>query len=170
MGFEGLLCDQVANPCLKQKSPCLNGGQCVFDTACKDNFKCKCPPGFTGLQCQTDVDECLSSPCLNGGRCVDRRNGYECQCRGGFSGKNCQDEARQLKVKACMAFACQNNATCRLGSDGPECLCASGFFGSRCDRSVQAECRDRICANGGRCQFNEKDKTIECLCARGNID
>jgi len=27
--------------------------------------------GFTGPQCEINVDECLSNPCLNHGRCYD---------------------------------------------------------------------------------------------------
>lgn len=34
-------------------------------------FKCYCEPGYTGLLCNADVDECLSHPCKNGAACDD---------------------------------------------------------------------------------------------------
>ena len=37
-------------------------------------------PGYFGLQCDTEMDECGSSPCNNGGRCIDLVNDYSCTC------------------------------------------------------------------------------------------
>ncbi len=60
---DGLCVEQ--NPCLS--SPChtnatcynLNGGQ----------YRCMCPPTYTGIQCDEDIDECTVFPsiCRNGG-------------------------------------------------------------------------------------------------------
>lgn len=56
------------------------------------SFSCVCNPGFGGLRCDTNVNECSSNPCQNGGTCVDGINGYNCQCTGTFSGSNCQEQ------------------------------------------------------------------------------
>ena len=63
--------------------PCLNGGLCTDGLA---SFTCHCTPGFTGVQCQEEVDECASSPCLNDGTCVDLIDLYTCVCPEGFTG------------------------------------------------------------------------------------
>lgn len=51
------------------------------------SYSCYCIDGYTGIQCQTNWDECWSGPCQNGGTCVDGVAYYNCTCPEGFSGK-----------------------------------------------------------------------------------
>ena len=55
------LCNQTA--C--SPSPCTNGGSCdlVSDDSSGRGYRCTCPLGFTGTNCENDVDECS-----NGGK------------------------------------------------------------------------------------------------------
>ncbi|XP_035523687.1 epidermal growth factor-like protein 7 [Morone saxatilis] len=67
--------------------PCVNGGTCLRPN------QCACPLGWTGPQCQTDVDECSEQrPCAQ--ECVNTAGSYRCACRGGFKlsgdGRSCQ--------------------------------------------------------------------------------
>ncbi|XP_068196063.1 protein crumbs homolog 1-like [Antennarius striatus] len=64
---------------------CFNGGNCSGG-----DDRCSCLPGFTGVWCEKDVDECASDPCLNGGFCVNYVNGFECVCDMNYSGVHCQ--------------------------------------------------------------------------------
>lgn len=48
-----------------------------------------CPPGYDGLDCSIDLDECASRPCLNLGTCLDEIAAYSCNCQVGWSGENC---------------------------------------------------------------------------------
>ena len=41
----------------------LNIGTCVDQI---NGYKCQCQPGYTGIDCSVDIDECQSSPCING--------------------------------------------------------------------------------------------------------
>lgn len=68
-------------------SSCFNGGTCVDGI---NTFTCLCPPGFTGIYCQHDINECDSKPCLNGGTCHDSYGTYKCTCPHGYTGLNCQ--------------------------------------------------------------------------------
>ncbi|XP_018403914.1 PREDICTED: uncharacterized protein LOC108780637 [Cyphomyrmex costatus] len=68
-------------------TPCLNGGTCISPD------KCTCPKGYTGNQCQTDVDECvIEKPC--GQLCTNLPGRYRCYCRVGFQlqedGQSCR--------------------------------------------------------------------------------
>ena len=51
------------------------------------SYSCNCPEGFTGPQCNTDINECATvvSPCYGRGLCVNVRGPhYQCQCTGGY--------------------------------------------------------------------------------------
>jgi hypothetical protein len=54
-----------------------------------NSFACVCKPGYQGILCQTDINECSSQPCANGGTCLDRENGFNCTCPIAFTGVTC---------------------------------------------------------------------------------
>ena len=53
-------------------------------------YRCLCLPGWTGKNCDENIDDCASNPCVNGGTCEDLVNDYACTCATGFSGKSCE--------------------------------------------------------------------------------
>ena len=52
-------CEDV-NEC--DSAPCQHSTAC---TNMEDAFLCECLPGYDGVMCELDVDECSSMPCLN---------------------------------------------------------------------------------------------------------
>ena len=64
----------------QDEQPCKNGGKC---TNTFGSYYCECKPGFGGMNCEIDIDECAVEPCLNGGSCVDGENQYTCLCQDG---------------------------------------------------------------------------------------
>ncbi|KAA0714439.1 hypothetical protein E1301_Tti020545 [Triplophysa tibetana] len=93
-GFQGYHCEIDINECASQ--PCENNGTCVNE---RDRYICECLngfkatpcqngatchdhvglhlrmlPGYEGINCELNIDECDSSPCLNAGRWVDLVN------------------------------------------------------------------------------------------------
>ena len=66
---------------------CQNGG--TFLVA-KDSFKCLCADGFTGVNCETNVDDCEQVICLNNGTCQDGINSYTCNCPKPIIGIHCE--------------------------------------------------------------------------------
>jgi len=45
-----------------------------------NGYSCACAPGFYGLSCETEVNECDPHPCVNQGNCTDLLGDYSCTC------------------------------------------------------------------------------------------
>ncbi|KAL1020675.1 hypothetical protein UPYG_G00003200 [Umbra pygmaea] len=70
--------------------PCQNGGVCQDSEA--SLYKCNCPRGYTGGNCQHQVSKhCHADACGPDATCINRQNtpGYDCRCHLGKSGNKC---------------------------------------------------------------------------------
>lgn len=47
---------------------------------------CAPNPGYHGLYCEEEYNECVSAPCQNYATCRDLINSYECVCTTQFEG------------------------------------------------------------------------------------
>uniref|UniRef100_A0A8C3L4U1 Cadherin EGF LAG seven-pass G-type receptor 3 n=1 Tax=Chrysolophus pictus TaxID=9089 RepID=A0A8C3L4U1_CHRPC len=131
------------NVCLRE--PCQNYMKCIsvlkFDSSAPfiaspstlfrpihpiTGLRCRCPQGFTGDYCETEINLCYSNPCLHGGTCTRKEGGYTCVCRQHFSGENCEVDSRSGH---CQPGVCRNGGTCTNGADGGfRCQCPAGGF------------------------------------------
>jgi len=64
--------------------------KCQNNGTLRDNCSCECPPDLTGMQCETEIDDCLCNPCQNDGTCIDGIQNYTCQCTEDFDGRDCE--------------------------------------------------------------------------------
>ncbi|XP_074498541.1 basement membrane-specific heparan sulfate proteoglycan core protein isoform X4 [Sebastes fasciatus] len=72
--------------------PCQNGGRCEDSET--SLYKCGCPRGFTGSNCQHHSSlHCHSEACGPDATCINRQNGlgYDCRCHLGKFGNKCMD-------------------------------------------------------------------------------
>ncbi|XP_063000667.1 protein crumbs homolog 2 [Elgaria multicarinata webbii] len=125
-------------------SPCQHAGSCqdLFNA-----FRCACSPGWGGLLCEANTDDCKSSPCIHG-RCVDEVGDFQCDCDKGYIGKRCQ-----INVDDCIRHQCQNGGSCVDEVYSYSCKCPPEFTGPHCEWPFPPEeCgKNFTCLNGGRC-------------------
>ncbi|XP_048579921.1 neurogenic locus notch homolog protein 1 isoform X13 [Nematostella vectensis] len=136
--------------------PCKNGGTC---REVNGAYSCTCKSGFTGKNCEQDVNECSKNPCKNGGVCKNEHGGYSCACKVGFTGKICEQD-----VNECSENPCKNGGVCKNEHGGYSCACKAGFTGKNCEQDVN-ECSENPCKNGGVCK-NEHGG-YSCACKAG---
>jgi hypothetical protein len=79
--------------------------------------------GYSGVTCQTNIDECASAPCVNG-VCADAVDVYICTCTAGWSGANCA-----VDVDECASLPCQNGVELLPHSPDPalNTACGAGY-------------------------------------------
>uniref|UniRef100_A0A3B5KSA1 Milk fat globule EGF and factor V/VIII domain containing b n=1 Tax=Xiphophorus couchianus TaxID=32473 RepID=A0A3B5KSA1_9TELE len=93
-GFSGETCNETeTGPC--SPNPCQNDGICEATGQSRrgdvfTEYVCKCQPGYEGVHCQTNVNDCADQPCENGGTCRDLDGDFKCHCPSPYVGKHCQ--------------------------------------------------------------------------------
>ncbi|XP_029287123.1 cadherin EGF LAG seven-pass G-type receptor 2 isoform X1 [Cottoperca gobio] len=131
------------NICLRE--PCENYMKCVsvlkFDSLAPfvasdtilfrpihpiAGLRCRCPTGFTGDYCETEIDLCYSKPCGAHGVCRSREGGYTCECFEDYTGERCELSSRSGR---CALGVCKNGGSCvNLLVGGFKCECPSGGY------------------------------------------
>nr|XP_020029688.1 protein crumbs homolog 1-like [Castor canadensis] len=152
-GYTGAQCETDINEC--SSNPCESEGQCVELSSYKQygliaglpssfsyqeasGYVCICQPGFTGIHCEEDINECSSNPCQNGGTCENLPGNYTCHCPFDeasttfYGGEDCSEI-----LLGCTHHQCLNNGKCiphfQNGQHGFTCLCPPGFTGTLCE-------------------------------------
>ena len=73
---------QEAKAC--QSNPCHNNGQC---RDVNGQYVCDCASGFTGSNCETNINNCEGVVVQGNFRCVDGVDSYTILCKPGYYGE-----------------------------------------------------------------------------------
>ncbi|EMP27923.1 Slit like protein 1 protein, partial [Chelonia mydas] len=145
------------DPCLS--SPCQNQGTCHNDPLAA--YRCTCPSGHKGKDCEEPVDSCSSGPCVNGGTCQPPARegaGFTCLCAAGFEGPTCSGIS-----DACQDHACANGGTCVQGLGNYTCLCQPHYTGRTCEELVDLCSVDLSpCQHSAQCVVTAEGPRCEC--------
>uniref|UniRef100_A0A8C9WY81 Delta-like protein n=1 Tax=Sander lucioperca TaxID=283035 RepID=A0A8C9WY81_SANLU len=136
---------------------CGPRGRCISQPA--GNFTCTCDPGFSGIYCHENINDCISNPCGNGGTCIDGVNSFQCFCPDGWEGRLCD-----LNVNECTHNPCKNGGRCVDLVNDFYCECANNWKGKTC-HSRESQCDATTCSNGGTC-YDHVD-AFRCACPPG---
>lgn len=124
------ICEKM-NPCLVTNW-CVNGGSCSFDADALLGYQCACATGYTGNQCEVDIDECaLYDPCDHG-ECIDAVNSYSCECVPTYQGVNCSEDVDECSDRD----SCNSRGRCINSRGSFGCNCDKGYYGSECQKTV----------------------------------
>uniref|UniRef100_A0A914V507 Uncharacterized protein n=1 Tax=Plectus sambesii TaxID=2011161 RepID=A0A914V507_9BILA len=146
-----------------ESSPCQNDATCedkINEETKLKSFTCQCPPGYTGVTCDREIDYCESNPCRNGAVCTSRRESFShfCACTPGFAGTDCE-----VDIDECESSPCLNDGVCSDGINGFQCNCTLGYNGETCADDIN-ECKSNPCLNNGTCE--NLPGSYECKCEK----
>ncbi|XP_026881111.2 slit homolog 2 protein isoform X3 [Electrophorus electricus] len=145
------------NPCLS--NPCHNNGTCTNHPI--DFYRCTCPYGYKGQDCEEAIHACISNPCQNGGTCHLKdgvENTHWCVCAEGFQGEHCE-----RNIDDCEDNDCENNSTCVDGINNYTCLCSPEYAGELCE-DKQDFCAPELnkCQHDSKCILTAPGFKCEC--------
>uniref|UniRef100_A0A803TZK6 Slit homolog 2 protein n=1 Tax=Anolis carolinensis TaxID=28377 RepID=A0A803TZK6_ANOCA len=150
------------SPCLS--NPCKNDGTCNNDPV--DFYRCSCPYGFKGQDCDIPIHACISNPCKQGGTChlkEGEKDGFWCSCPDGFEGENCE-----VNIDDCEDNDCENNSTCVDGINNYTCLCPPEYTGELCEEKLDFCAQDlNPCQHDSKCILTPKG--YKCNCTPGYV-
>ncbi len=114
---------------------------CTANSSPNSELQCECDPGFTGSNCEININECTPDPCQNGGTRSDLVNDFSCSCVDGFTGTTCE-----TNINECADSPCLNGGTCVDLVNAFQCQCLESWNGTTC-----STCKDGFYLSSNSC-------------------
>ncbi|XP_059169369.1 cubilin-like [Physella acuta] len=157
---------------------CRNNGRCSRnETRPVEYFggqvqilKCDCAPGFTGNNCELELDACLNKPCSKGRTCTDLTAAQQGNNPVGYECGPCPTGYQDIEDICVDIDECEDNSTCDhtcVNTEGSyTCSCNPGYVLSRADSS---SCFAKNCSNRCIMQYTWYcDESVNvCVCNNG---
>ncbi|XP_055859523.1 fibrillin-1-like isoform X4 [Biomphalaria glabrata] len=157
---------------------CAHQCKCMMTNTddCNDvNGTCSCKPGWTGTNCDLDIDECVTNTSYCTGpeeTCLNLNGSAECLCHVGFyrpsSEKDCQAcNSTRYGPNCALQCNCMMANTADCDDVNGTCTCRVGWNGTNCDQDI-----DECVTNTNYCPGPEEtchnlNGSAECLCQDG---
>jgi hypothetical protein len=93
--------DDTGTEDLCDPDPCAHGF-CFEDS---NTHYCQCEKGWTGANCEQNIDDCQLDSCVNG-TCVDGIDDYSCHCEYGWTGAKCSQSVNDCDLDPCLNGTC----------------------------------------------------------------
>uniref|UniRef100_A0A915BQK8 Delta-like protein n=1 Tax=Parascaris univalens TaxID=6257 RepID=A0A915BQK8_PARUN len=136
----GTFCDRDLDYCY-HNSPCQNGGKCSSG-GFQNYYYCNCTLGFTGRNCEVEVDPCTQIDCGRFGKCllVNREeHRVECDCDAEHYGTRCEHKVNENDIVEKRVVHRPTMSSCKLSEND---YIPNGFSWTTID------CRQCICSKG----------------------
>ncbi|KAH9488617.1 hypothetical protein Btru_061290 [Bulinus truncatus] len=193
-GWGGANCEQLVDQC-SNASFCTNTHETCYNIRCDpthygqncsnicqctpNNFldcidvngTCTCKPGWNGIKCDVDINECANvTYCTNIHEVCQNLNGSaECICDVGFSRPDkstpCQACDSTHYGKNCsMQCSCNSSNTVDCSDVNGTCTCKPGWIGATCNQACDATHFGPGCLLTCMCM---KNNTVDCIDVNG---
>ncbi len=152
--------NRQSDPCTSDliASQCSNKGICIPHNNLT-GFYCSCFDGYTGEQCETLINNCVSQPCGNNGACISFLKSFYCKCTHGYTGDRCETQMNPCLSQPCIHGKCGLNDNSNASYT---CECESGWSNEKtCNEDIN-ECLLTPCLNNGTCL--NRPGTYKCNC------
>ena len=149
--YYGERCENY-NECSALQITCSGHGTCI------DGDTCDCNPGYTGRDCETNIDDCAGVNCSGHGTCTDGVGTYTCECNPGYTGRDCETNINECLL---MEPQCSGHGTCTDGDNSFICACNDGYTDLMCETNID-DCVGVNCSGHGHCMDNINSFTCNC--------
>ncbi|KAL9961327.1 hypothetical protein ACROYT_G030243 [Oculina patagonica] len=144
------------------EAPCKNNATCQSGFTSK-RYRCLCFSGFTGENCEDDINECVQNThnCSQNALCENNEGSFNCTCKPGFTGNghDCTDTNECVQN----SHNCSQNALCENNEGSFNCTCKPGFTGNGHDCTAVDFCTNQSpCQNGGVCESTVDGYLCKC--------
>uniref|UniRef100_A0A8W8LWS8 EGF-like domain-containing protein n=1 Tax=Magallana gigas TaxID=29159 RepID=A0A8W8LWS8_MAGGI len=110
---------------------------------CVVNGHTYCKMGWSGKECDQDINECSEKNFCSHGHCSNTVGSFNCTCPPYVYGMKCQLDEDECLLDPCNGGECIN----KIGSY--QCNCRPGTSGKKCEQLIGTSCNGVTCSSHG---------------------